>query len=152
MTTGKYSIGIVVPHLGASQLAYYTIQAVNKIKDTDCVIYYENMVFPCIKPSCAVMCLNHMINFEGVLISTTINTTISAINVGHKAKHIFYVWDVEWLRIGKQSFLYNLQAYRNNIILVCRDYSHSKLLANYCNRKDINVIPEFDIEKIASLI
>lgn len=144
-------LGIVIPHLGVSQTAFYVINETNKfIKSThtDCVLFYESVVLPCIKPLCSTLCVNGIVNFNGVLITTTIDTTIMATKINNVSKIIFYLWDVEWLRIGNQNFLYNLQAYRSNVELICRTKDHIDLVKNYCNRQDVRVVENFELKKI----
>lgn len=150
-------IGLVFPHLGSSQAAFYSINRVNKLLENgskdDFTFFYENLVTPCFRPLCSTFCVNELIHFEGVLITSTIDTTIRAYNVSPNSTIAFYMWDVEFLRAGKQNFLYNLQAFNNsNIILIARGQDHVWMVENYANRKVDYVVPMFDLTTILEKI
>lgn len=64
-----------------------------------------------------------------------------------QVKLIFYVWDLEWLRPGKNDYLYNLQAYNDVDVLIARHTEHIAPIKNYSNREPI-MIKDFDLEEI----
>ena len=134
--------GIVIPHLGSAQMSFEAINLVNKLDNA--VLFFEQLVAPCIEPKCATMCVNELMSFRGTLITTNISNTIMASKLINKSvvKHIFYVWDLEWLRPNKNNFLYNLQAYKAPQILVARSQEHVNPIANYCNR--IPIVKSFE--------
>jgi hypothetical protein len=133
------SLGIIVPHLGPSQIAY---EAIKLAQEHDSIIFFEQLVAPVVPPGVPTMCVNELMNFRGTLISSNITNTLMAHKLINKnwAKLIFYVWDLEWLRRNKNNYMYNYQAYNIPEVLMCRA-SHADPLYNYCNRKP--VISEF---------
>jgi hypothetical protein len=92
----------------------------------------------------ATISTNKLISFSGLLITTTINNTITARNLINKntTKLVFYVWDLEWLRAGQNNFLHNIQAYRAPDMLIARSTEHVYPITNYSNRQPI-VIEDF---------
>jgi hypothetical protein len=76
-------------------------------------------------------------NFRGTLVTTNIANTLMCNKLINRnaVKLIFYVWDLEWLRPGKQNFLYNVEAYKIPDILVVRNKEHFFPLLNYCGRE-----------------
>jgi len=142
------NIGIVVPHLGSSQIGFTAIKAIEKIEDNK-VIFFENLVPSICSLNCAKLCVNELTHFHGTLITTNIDNTILGLNLCNrkKTKVIFYVWDLEWLRKGKNNYLYNLQAYKDANVLIARSIEHAGPIENYSNRKPL-VIESFNLEEI----
>lgn len=145
-------IGLVLSHLGSSQAALYSINRVNELiekgSQDDFVFFYENLMTPCFKPLCSILCVNELIHFTGTVITSNIDTTIRAYNLCVNSTIAFYMWDVEFLRAGKQGFLYNLQAFNDEIILIARGQDHVWMVENYANRKVNYVVESFNLEKI----
>uniref|UniRef100_A0A6M3LIT7 Glycosyltransferase n=1 Tax=viral metagenome TaxID=1070528 RepID=A0A6M3LIT7_9ZZZZ len=144
------NIGIIVPSLASSQLSYYLIKyandLINKSNQYDITVFYEELDMPCIKPRFALMNISEFWSFHGLLISTTIDNTILVNKAINNSKHVFYVWDLEWLRMGKQNYINNIFAYRAPI-LVARTEDHVKPIENYCNKKVNCVIENFNLEE-----
>ena len=131
------NIGIVVPHLGLSQISFSAISFANK--ENNAVLFFEQLITPCIPIKCATMCVNELMSFRGSLITTTIESTLMANELINKnvADHIFYVWDLEWLRPNKNNYLYNLKAYNCADKLIARSEEHADPIRNYCNRQPL---------------
>ena len=148
------NIGIVVPHLGSSQIAFYAIKEINKLAaegyEHDLTLFFEQLLPQLMQPQCASMCINELMSFKGTLITTTIdNTTMSlARNTRTNNRIIFYVWDLEWMRPGKNIYLYNYNAFKNVNKIIARSKNHALAIENYCNRTVDNILEEFDIKEI----
>ena len=86
--------GIIVPHLGASQIAYESIRLGNQ---GDTVLFFEQLTNPAIPVNCPSMCVNELMNFRRTLISSNIENTIMARKLTNPkwVNIIFYVWDLE---------------------------------------------------------
>lgn len=142
-------IGFYLPHLGASQAAFYAINTANYLfgkPDLDVTIFYQELFQPCSKPLCATLNGSEVWTFDGILITTNINTTIMATNALSPKRRLFYVWDLEWLRPNNKDFFYNIQAYRNpKVELVARTLAHAQVIENYANRPVNAIIPDFNI-------
>ena len=130
------NLGIIVPHFGASQITYESVKLANNTQDT--ILFFEQLISSAMPINCPTMCVNELMNFRGVLISSNIENTLMA----HKlinpkwVKLIFYVWDLEWLRPNKNNYLYNFKAYNTPDVLMCRQ-EHVAPITNYCNRQPI---------------
>lgn len=148
------NIGIIVPHLGASQISFYAIKAINQLVQSgykdDLVLFFENLVPPILSPQCATICINELMSFKGVLITTTIDNTTNALAMNSRKDNqiIFYVWDLEWMRPGKNAYLYNYKAFQQATKIIARSQAHAKAIENYSNRKVDLIIEEFNIERI----
>ena len=131
------NLGIVVQHLGSSQISYEAIKLVNSVNNA--VIFFEQLIAPCVPIRCATMCITEMTSFRGILITTNIENTlmVSQIVNRNQVKLMFYVWDLEWLRPNKNNYLYNIKAYNTPEVLIARSKEHVGPLTNYCNRQPI---------------
>ena len=131
------SFGFVVPHLGSSQVTYEAIKLANALENS--IIFFEQLIPPCIPVKCATMCITEVMNFSGTLVTTNIENTRMANKIvnRNRCKLIFYVWDLEWLRPGRQNYLYNQEAYFMPDVLVARSEEHIGPITNYCNRQPI---------------
>jgi hypothetical protein len=149
------NIGIILPDLGMSQLAYFAINQCNigsASKDAF-YLFFQNTELPSVAPLVSCMNVTELSGFNGVLVSTSVDTTLAAINSVNSTKKIFYIWDLEWLRKGHDNFLHNIKAFRHpDVKLVCRSRSHAQLVSNYCNRDDIAIIPNVNIGMMMKLI
>ena len=143
------NLGIIVPNLRSSQLAYYLGKNINQLVEQtnhiNPVIFVEQTTLPCISIRSAIMSLNEIWNFNGILMSTTLHNTMLMLKAVIDAQKFYYVWDLEWLRNSK-NFLYNMQIFRNpNINLVARSIDHAKIIENYCNRPVSIVLPNINL-------
>ena len=150
-------IGIILNNLGASQLAYYVIRNINEQSEAsvedDCTIFFENMSPLVIKPLVGSMNTSEIWNFDGTLISTSFENTISSLNAATSAKRYFYVWDLEWLRPHGKSFERQVLAYADkDINLIARSEDHAKAIWNYCNRDVCGIVDDFNIEQLMEVI
>ena len=131
------TLGIIIPHMGSSQISYEAINLASKMNNA--VIFFEQLVAPCVPVQCSTMCITEVMTFSGLLVTTTIENTIMAAKISNrkKLKLVFYVWDLEWLRPGKNNYLHNIAAYNLADVLVVRNQDHVAPLLNYCNRQPL---------------
>jgi hypothetical protein len=130
----KINVGIILPHLGASQL---TEEVLNSISDgkNRYVLYYENLANPYRPIPYMNTNITETVHFKGRLIATTLFSASYILSNLNYTEKIFYIYELEWLK-GRRDFLENLKTYRNqDIKLYTRSEEYSKLIGNYCNRK-----------------
>ena len=149
-------IGIIVDELSASQLAYYIISNINKaLKNSpdDFVVFFENATSNTITPEFSTMAINEIWNFEGVLISTSVSSTLSMLKAFSPERKIFYVWDLEWLRNHGKNFEDTVKAFVNeDVTIVARSKEHVLAIENYCNRKVRYTMENFNIKELMRVI
>lgn len=140
-------IGIVLPHLGPSQAAYYAVQAINKnIDKHEFILFYENIMPVCLKPLCPIMNSTEIWSFNGLLITTNMSSTISALKGINNSKILYYLWDLSFMR-GKSDFITNSGVMNSDKIqLAARSKSHQKVIQNYCNREVNHIFPDFETD------
>ena len=93
------------------------------------------------------MSLNEIWNFNGVLVSTNINTTLALKKCFAPSKKIFYVWDLEWTRPHGHDFLYNIKAFKN-INLIARSDEQAEAIKNYCNIDVSGIVEDFNLQEL----
>lgn len=144
--------GVAVSDLGPSQLNYQFITNTNEMVgsrfDFDAIAFYENISKPCLAMNFASMSLTEAWGFSGVMIATTLSTAQKISHFPSCSGKIFYVWDIEWVRIRNKQFSELAQVYRNpELTLVARCEDHAQLLKQIWGR-DAAIIRDFDLEKL----
>jgi len=149
-------IGVVIDELTASQLAFDIINNFNEELDNtkdDYVVFFENSTSSIVNPKFSTMAINELWSFHGVLIATSVSSTLSMIKAFSPAKKIFYVWDLEWTRRHGKSFEDNIKAFTNEeVLLVARSKRHAKAIENYCNKKVDHIVQNFNIKNFKRII
>lgn len=135
----------MLSHLGPSQAAYYAVKTINKnIDKREFVLFYENIMPVCLKPLCPIMNSTEIWSFNGLLITTNMSTTISALKSINNSKILYYLWDLSFIR-GKTNFIENTEAMNSDRIeLAARSEEHKRVIENYCNRPVKYVFPDFE--------
>jgi hypothetical protein len=141
------NIGLILPNLSASQLAFEVITQANKISfegEYECILFPLVITPQCIKPTVAIMNISEIYDFSGILIATNLYSAAQIANLKNAARKIFYVWDLEHLR-GHHNYVENMHIYSDRRLeIMTRSESHAKVIYNYCNRhskivKDCNI-------------
>lgn len=143
-------VGIAIPYLYSSQLAYETVRTVNGVwgSEYDCTIFMQDVAPPVISPMCATMAINELWTFSGTLITTNLQNTLYGINAITNKKHVFYVYDLEWIRKSK-NYLQNIKIYSNpSIKLATRSKYYADAIENYCNVRP-EVLP-FNVKELVN--
>lgn len=148
----KHKIGVLVRDFGPSQLTYEMISSANKLmverSDTDIIGFFENSAKHSFGLNFSSMYLDEAWSYTGTLIATSLSTAVKLIKLPSAQRKLFYVYDLEWLRIYDKNFSVLAKLYRHKEIeLVARSATHAKLLSNCWNIQNIKVIESFDIEK-----
>lgn len=145
------NLGIILDHLGPSQLAYYTLMQANQgIDDYEFFLFAENIQPLCLPPKVACMDVAEIYGLRGLLIATSLSGAERLIQLNDTFPRIFYIWDLEWLRPNNNNFLHNINIYRHpKLKLVARSNDHALEIANYTNIQP-HVIEHFNIQEIVN--
>jgi hypothetical protein len=150
------NIGIILPALDVSQLAFTAIATINHELVTgsqhDYTIFFEQITHRSIEPQCAVMSTSELWSFRGLLISTTLaNTRLSSRILGD-IHRVFLLQDLEWLRREK-NFLANVATLKDlSLSIGVRSMSHSEAMFDYCGRKPNFIMPQLNFQGLANEI
>ena len=111
----------------------------------DFFVFFKNVIQPAIRPHCACLNSNEIWSFDGILITTNLDSALTATNAVNNAENILYLWDLEWLR-GNKDYLYNINILRKpNLKVMARSESHAKAIENYANIKVSRVVTDANI-------
>lgn len=149
-------IGVMVGDLGASQLSYNVVKKLNdqcKNSKDDFVAFIENITNFVVQPAFAVLGVNEIWSFDGVLIATSVSTASHMIKAVNPSQKYFYVWDLEWMRPHGHDFQYNVKAFNDpSIQLIARSHDHALAIKNYCNRDVAGIVDDFNIDQLYEVI
>jgi len=145
-------IGIGISSLGSSQLSYYAIRSANQLLSKTCehdiVALYENPSPHVLPMLFASMQFSEAWAFDGVAVSTNLSTAEKLLTFPCLTKRLFYVWDLEWLRLQPKHFQSLRGIYANpDHVLVARSNEHSRIISDVWNVpvnfvvEDTNLIP-----------
>lgn len=145
-------IGFCLKDFSASQLSYYAIRNGNKFtreNNTQVIGFYDNPAIPCIKPAFPTMHMVEMFGYAGTVIATDLGTCAKLINSFSPVKRIFYVWDLEWIRMPYKNYEMLYKLYNHpRIELVARSEDHAKAIENCWDRKVERISENFDYNRL----
>lgn len=149
-------LGFAIHDLGPSQLAYKLIRNSNEYLEShpgDSVIgFYQEMIRPIMNVGFPIMQIHEAFGFDGCMVGTSLSTMNKVISCASPLTKIFYVWDLEWLRMQQCHYEKLANIYRNpDITLIVRSEDHSQAISDVFNVKPSHIIDDFDIEKIMSI-
>lgn len=150
-------LGVLLDNLGPTQLAYYLIRNANALLAaeplSDVLAFYEHLVKPCAPPHFATMQTSEVWGFDGVAVATSFATAQLLLHCPTPSKKLFYVWDIEWLRMKQKSYEGLAAVYRNpDLHLVARSGQHADLLARCWNREILCVMEDFDLTRLREVL
>jgi hypothetical protein len=148
-------IGVMLPDVGVRQVSYQAIMSINRIlekrNDLDFTIFYESLAAPVIPPKCAMMGLLEAYSYPGALIATDINLAAKLLAMPCN-RRIFYCYDAAEHTRARYLYTDVLKIYRApNLELWARSEDHRNLLANNWNRADVNIMENFNLEKVLEI-
>jgi hypothetical protein len=146
-------VGLMINDLGINQLNFYLINHINNLikstNDYDFMVFIKDLIPPSMRPECAVLNSNEIWSFDGIVISTNLDSALSSLNAVNVAKNVLYVWDLEWLRAGKNNYINNISILRNpNLEIVARSQEHATAIENYANIEIQHIIPDINLKDI----
>lgn len=138
-------------NLDFSQLSFYASMQINRLLTQNPEV---NLITSCLnstpqqfKVPTANVPITELNVFDGLIISTSIDTTLFAKNLVRKNDIIHYVWDLEWLRRGNKNYFHNIDAYRD-VILATRSQSYAVELMKYSGVMTKLITPNFNIASL----
>lgn len=138
-------VGIILESLEGNEKATEIIDYLNQGKDA--VLFVENLSRPHNKIHFSYFPSHYIWNFQGTLISTSIQQAEYVNRIARSGKHYYYVWDLDWLRPWGKQF-HTVFPILKNTELICRSIEHKKELEKYTQKTIDFIMPSFDLEKI----
>lgn len=141
--------------LSASQNSFYLIKEFNKLQSDNQyspVCFYNNLSATPVKTHFACMNISYYSHFDGVTITTSIDTANTAIKTNNNSKKFLYLWDMEWLRNPMDFNYVNSVLSNDDIAIISRSNSHSDLIKNYCNKEVAGVVQDWNMEQLEKIV
>jgi hypothetical protein len=136
-------IGIILPHLGASQLSYLVTQQVNQ-GGRDYVIFQEHPLPPIQRVRTAILPIYEIAKFKGVLIGTDLSAAKYMVNLTAPSRKLFYPWHVEWMRHGNDYLSTVKTIMSPHLEVIARSQSYAEQI-RIMNREPAAIIPDFNL-------
>lgn len=139
-------LAFAIPNLGPSQLSYYLARNANSYMPNkpDVTIFYEQQTQPAFNYSAVLLPIIEAYNYSGTLVATSLNTAQKLISFPGPTRKLFYVWDLEWLRIKQKNFSELQSIYRNNQLeIFSRSQSHKLAIEECWNVKVKAIVEDF---------
>lgn len=136
-------IGIIVPHLAASQLSYLVTQQVNQ-GGMDYVIFQEHPLPPIQRVRTAILPIYEIAKFKGVLIGTDLSAAKYMVNLTAPSRKLFYPWHVEWMKHGNDYLSTVKTIMSPQLEVIARSQSYADQI-RIMNREPSAIIPDFNL-------
>lgn len=149
------NIAALLNDLGPSQKAFYFIKSFNELsKDPNfsCAAFTCNIGVPVTKPlfSCSsVACFS---DYFGIAIATTLAEAEMLLKSNNKSKKYLYLWDLEWVRNPVNFSQACNILLDNRLKIITRSKSHSQIVENFCNKKPIGIVEDWNGEQLLTLL
>lgn len=149
------NITAVVGDLGPSQKSFYFIKNFNELSKNpnfSCSAFVCNIGVPVTKPLFSCSSVSFFSDYFGIAISTTIAEADMLLKSSNNSKKYLYLWDIEWLvrTMNYSQVCSILMDERLNII--ARSESHAKIIENFCNKKPIGIVEDWNRDQLLTLL
>lgn len=143
-------LGVIVQDFGPTQLTYQLVRSAEKVRSTiDICAFFNRSAKHSFPLPFACMQLNEAWGYDGLIIATDIKTCLQMKTFPASSRKVFYVWDLDWMRIQLQDrdFDFLSSLYRSDeLTLVARSVSHSEALRSAWNIERIAIVENFNLE------
>jgi hypothetical protein len=148
-------LGIIVDNIGRNELTMHLLAGLHKASEElpllEGIIFYQDMYMPMGPVPYPVMQVNEAWCFDGVLLGTSLSHAPKLNRLPGPIKKALYVWEPEWALPNSAPLSFNLleDVYCNKKIqLITRNAGYKKLIESVFNRKDVDIVHNFDFAEI----
>ena len=149
------NIAAVLEDLGPSQKAFYFIKNFNELsrnQNFSCSAFLCNIGVPVTKPLFSCSSVSFFSDYFGIAMSTTIAEADMLLKSHNNSKKYLYLWDMEWLtRSINYSQVCNILLDKR-LKIIARSKSHAQIIENFCNKKPIGIVDDWDKEQLITLL
>jgi len=149
------NITAVVNDLGPSQKSFYFIKNFNELSrnpNFSCSAFVCNIGVPVTKPLFSCSSVSFFSDYFGIAISTSIAEADMLLKSSNNSKKYLYLWDIEWLvKAMNYSQVCNILT-EKRLKIIARSKSHAKIIENFCNKKPIGIVEDWNKEQLLTLL
>lgn len=143
----------MVASLDRSQLADRLVASGTAYRgDADVVAFVENHGVPALTPPFALMNVAECYGFRGVVVATDLHTAGLLAGCPGPSRRLFYVWDLEWLRLGPYPHE-DLRAIYGNprLEIVARSEDHAGVIERAWGRRAVGIVEDADLSQLVGV-
>lgn len=134
--------GVLVRDLSSSELAF---RLLGHARRRPLAFFQEQPLLPVVEPAGPVLGTADAWGYRGPLVATTLGTAARLAAFPAPAARVFYVWDLEWLRLGAFPHAAVAAVYRDpRLALVCRHQDHRAAVEAAWARPVAGVVEDAD--------
>lgn len=151
------SIGIFLKDNGMSQLSFLFLKNISELvtqyKCFDINLFVQQLYPNITDINCPIFQCKDLLTFNGNIITTTISTTIEALNYRIN-KILFYIFDIHFIQDNNLTFNKIDSIFHNkNVILITRSQEYKKIIENFYNTKlEDTIIENPNILEMAKIL
>lgn len=148
-------IAAIINDLSASQKSFYLIKEFNKMcadAKMSCTAFVNTCTAMVTKPLFSCMSMAFFSEYDGVAIATTVEEAKSLLETSNNSDRYLYLWDLTWTErpVNHDGFCKILRDPRLKII--ARSKSHARAIENFCNKKPVGVVDDWNHEQLLEII
>lgn len=150
-------LAVAVDNLSLSQLAWGLVTSGNELvrrgPQNDVVALYMNPSRPCVSPIFSTMHMANGWGFDGVVISTSLDTALTVAGFPSVSRKVFYAWDLEWMRLQHKRYGDLRAIYadpRHTVVARCED--HARVLRSCWNIPVEHVVEDCNLVDFARIL
>jgi hypothetical protein len=148
-------IAALTDNLAPSQKSFYLIKEFNKLSQkskNSCCVFTNISGSAVTKPLFACYSSAFLSEYNGAVIATSIAEAKTLLETSSSAKKYLYLWETEWT-MAPINHDAACKIMRNpRLEIVARSESHAKAIENFCNRKPIEIVDDWNSHQLLKLI
>lgn len=148
-------IAAVLHDLGPSQKSFYMIRQFNKLaamKDFSVSAFYSRPAMPVTKTIFSCRNISFLSGFNGIAIATSLSDVDILLKSHNNSKKYLYLWDMEWLANPMAFSSVSNVLLDERLKIIARSKSHASVIENFCNKKTIGIVDNWDLSQLLSLV
>jgi len=149
------NIAAVIEHLGPSQKSFYLIKEFNRALNYQeiCVsAFFEKSTVPVVPTMFSCKNVSFISGYHHNAISTTLGEADILLKSSNNSRKFLYLWDLEWLYTPKKYSDVCKILLDDRLSILARSESHANLIENFCNKKVIGVIDNWNLNQIIDIL
>ena len=148
--------GIMLKKVDNSQLGYYATKSANwiaeKVTNVDVVMFVKELAVHPVMPLFATMSETDIWGYDAPVIATDLASAKTLLSASGPTEKLFYVWDLEWLRLPDYNHEELSKIYNNDDIkLIARSDRHYMLIKE-CWKEPEFVMPDFSPNALMGIV
>jgi hypothetical protein len=149
------NIAAVINNLGPSQKSFYLIKEFNKALSATNIcasIFFQRSAIPIVPTMFSCRSIAFLSGYHHNTIATTIAEAEITLKANNASRKFLYLWDLEWLRNPNNFTKYCDILRDDRLNIIARSESHAQMIDNFCNKKPIAIIDNWDLETLMGVI